>query len=145
MKPKWRKLFLQIVLVILLTGLCGCALIFPRANPLDRDPVALAALQEYEGTEGTQSTEGAAFRRTPRQERMIEEAISSDQLAVGMKMDEVQSVWGSPREIERAGDSHSGNQRWVYPGGVSSQWKMQPSRYVYFENGQVTGWENSTD
>ena len=62
---------------------------------------------------------------------------------IGMSMREVEEFWGEPSQVYRAGlDQTSPNQKWVYhlsPSGMG----VHASRVVYFENGQVIGWETS--
>ena len=60
-------------------------------------------------------------------------------VTVGMSLHEVRRSWGSPREVEFAGDSPSGNQRWIFPMGADP--RVSPARVIYFEGGRVIGWE----
>ncbi|MFW5887635.1 MAG: hypothetical protein ACOCUH_02440 [Bacteriovoracia bacterium] len=57
----------------------------------------------------------------------------SDQIALGMRKDKVQRIWGSPERIEVAGNPAHENERWVYVRNG------RPSM-VYFERGKVEGW-----
>ncbi len=64
-------------------------------------------------------------------------------LYIGMNMREVEDAWGEPTEVYKAGiDRNSPNQKWVYRFGPAGQ-GLGGDRVVYFENGQVVGWESS--
>lgn len=71
----------------------------------------------------------------------IEQALQERDLVVGMTQSQVRSAWGEPRDVEVAGNPLQGNQRWIYFQGLSSRWSLSPARVVYFESGQVVGWE----
>lgn len=71
----------------------------------------------------------------------IDSARLSDDLVLGMDMNDVRSVWGAPREVQTAGDPRHGNQRWIYPNGLYSAAGVGSARVVYFEAGRVAGWE----
>lgn len=63
-------------------------------------------------------------------------------LTLGMSMPKVKRLWGQPQDVEVAGDPNSGNERWTYLNGLSSRWGTSSYRVVYFEQGQVAGWES---
>jgi hypothetical protein len=63
-------------------------------------------------------------------------------LTLGMSMPKVRKLWGQPQDVEVAGDPNSGNERWTYLNGLSNQWGTSNYRVVYFEQGQVAGWES---
>ena len=73
----------------------------------------------------------------------LQRAISSRDVITGMNTRQVRRSWGDPTEIQFAGQSKSGNQRWIYvlgaPTGLNS--KSTTKRIVYFESGHVVGWE----
>ncbi len=73
-----------------------------------------------------------------------QQAVQSGQIVLGMPMTEVRHLWGDPRDVETAGQSDSGNQRWVYSEGLTSRWSLAPTRVVYFEEGRVIGWKTSS-
>lgn len=88
-------------------------------------------------------------RKQQKEEEANESASDSlkephTKLVLGMEMHEVLSVWGQPRDVEHAGDAHSGNQRWTYTDGLSSPWSTAQLKRVYFEEGRVSGWETSS-
>lgn len=70
-------------------------------------------------------------------------AIMNQDILLGMTAQDVQSAWGTPRDIETAGFPGSGNERWVYYNGNSTTYGMQRPRVVYFEQGRVVGWESA--
>jgi len=73
--------------------------------------------------------------------KRIRSAIEYRDLVPGMSMHEVRAAWGDPADVETAGYNDSGNQKWVYYTGFSSPWSTSPVKIVYFESGQVAGWE----
>lgn len=96
------------------------------------------------GEEETLSPEELAHRAEHRKmmdEYAIETAVRGRDVVRGMTREDVRSAWGEPRSREVAGDERSGNERWIYTLGVSSRWSLAPKKYVYFERGQVVGWE----
>jgi hypothetical protein len=85
----------------------------------------------------------AAVSRTPEQEQKISRAVASKDLVLGMSMAEVQHAWGQPTDIESAGHSRHGNERWIYRSGLSSRYGLGgETRAVYFESGRVVGWQS---
>jgi hypothetical protein len=60
-------------------------------------------------------------------------------IAMGMSRSEVRRIWGSPVEVETAGQPSDGNFRWIYP--LSTFRSIGDTRIVTFENGEVAGWE----
>lgn len=74
-------------------------------------------------------------------EELTEQALDAGDVVLGMNMQQVMSSWGRPSEVEIAGDTESGNQKWTYSGGLMGRLKINPSRIVYFERGRVAGWE----
>ena len=71
--------------------------------------------------------------------------IDRNALRIGMEMNEVTSTWGEPWEVQVAGDVSRGNQKWSYFSGIQSRWDSAPIRVVYFEAGQVVGWDTSSN
>ena len=72
-----------------------------------------------------------------------EQAETGDQIGdvtLGMTQADVLALWGQPRAAQSAGRSENGNVRWIYTQGPA-QWDTGDSRVLYFENGQVVGWE----
>lgn len=74
----------------------------------------------------------------------IREAKRRRDLVLGMGTSDVESIWGSPRSIETAGDSNSGNERWVYSNSIFGANSLTPQRVVFFENGRVVGWSTGS-
>lgn len=73
----------------------------------------------------------------------VDQTIQQGDVAPGMSMSQVRKAWGSPQEVQLAGDPRYGNAKWVYFEGLSSRWSLGRTRAVYFENGRVVGWESS--
>ena len=61
-------------------------------------------------------------------------AIRSQDILLGMKKDEVLESWGKPQRVDIAGNPRHENERWLY------QMNGTP-KYIYFEAGEVQGWE----
>jgi hypothetical protein len=62
-------------------------------------------------------------------------------VALGMAKGDVRLIWGSPQRIQVAGGPLSENERWFYPSSTGIYGGLDSTRIVYFERGQVTGWE----
>ena len=61
-------------------------------------------------------------------------AVAKNDILYGMKKTDVLASWGQPLQVDIAGDPRNENERWLYkPNGAS--------KYIYFESGQVQGWE----
>ncbi|MGZ3687225.1 MAG: hypothetical protein ACXVBW_02925 [Bdellovibrionota bacterium] len=110
----------------------GCSTERPAPDPylaaLGVDPVILAQ----------QAHELDALHK--REQARVQRGLASRELVVGMRPDDVRTVWGDPREVETAGDNSLGNQRWVYYDGFSFGLSASTPKMVYFENGRVVGW-----
>lgn len=65
-------------------------------------------------------------------ERMF--AVRRNDIMMGMSKNDVLESWGKPMRVEVAGNPRYENERWLY--------RMNgASKYIYFESGQVQGWE----
>ncbi len=62
-------------------------------------------------------------------------------ISIGMNTSNVYQSWGEPQKVETAGNPRSGNERWIYRSNSTSFWSDSSAKIVYFENGQVVGWE----
>lgn len=69
---------------------------------------------------------------TTMQERML--AAQKRDILVGMSKSDVISSWGKPERVEVAGNPRNENERWLYR-------MARGSKYIYFESGEVQGWE----
>jgi hypothetical protein len=128
---------LSLTFLIILPFLAsGCAMIDRLRDP-DDDTDSMADFDSPRVAETDRLREDADFRR----ENQIRQALRSRELVLGMHMEDVRSIWGEPRDVQTAGDSSMGNQRWVYFEGLSSRWGTSSARIIYFESGQVVGWE----
>lgn len=79
--------------------------------------------------------EESSFSLYPRETgyREIASVPSRDELTLGMSMEEVQELFGSPKNRESAYGQGEGTERWTYSNGGSDS-------YIYFSKGQVQGW-----
>lgn len=75
--------------------------------------------------------------------RRIASAVVRQDLVLGMGPGDVRAAWGTPYDVEAAGERGRGNERWIYLNGLSARGyrDMAEKRVVYFEGGQVIGWE----
>lgn len=62
---------------------------------------------------------------------------------IGMSRSQVRGSWGEPSRIQVAGNTESGNERWIYSENVSNHLQGGMTRIIYFEQGQVVGWEST--
>lgn len=60
--------------------------------------------------------------------------LNKKDIQLGMSKNNVAASWGKPKRIDIAGNPQNENERWLY--------KMNGApKYIYFEAGQVQGWE----
>lgn len=114
----------------------------PRSFEESLDPMERAALdvrRRADPVGGLRS--GVDGRDSTLSELQIRRAFRAGEVTLGMTPDEVVQVWGKPREIQVAGDAHSGNQKWIYFNGLSESWSLETQKIVYFEGGRVAGWD----
>lgn len=72
----------------------------------------------------------------------FQEALETQDIAVGMTADLVRKSWGDPQSVETSGNSVYKNERWKYTRDVASpSGYKRERRFVYFEGGRVVGWE----
>ena len=69
-----------------------------------------------------------------------DDSFRTQDVYLGMRTQDVKNTWGEPTRVQHAGGSDSQHQRWIYPTSYSYT-GTQNARIVYFENGQVVGWE----
>lgn len=96
--------------------------------------IALSLLSSSPGCALFSSFQGNELQRM--QEHSL--LLRPQDIRLGMDQDDVKTVWGMPSDVEYAGRPSSGMERWIYPDsalGVGSH------RIVYFEAGEVVGWE----
>jgi hypothetical protein len=74
--------------------------------------------------------------------RNIASVIEDGDITLGMPKEAVRESWGDPESIEVAGNPSLGNERWIYTRYMSSvEGYQREERVIYFERGQVIGWE----
>lgn len=61
-------------------------------------------------------------------------AMKKQDILMGMTKNDVMESWGKPVRVEIAGNPRNENERWLYNLNGAS-------KYIYFEAGQVGGWE----
>ncbi len=132
--------FCQIFGVTLLALLSGCSTIFTHESE-SNDPLEQAARETRRGAAAIGPFDFVDPEKGPLLEAQIRRALRLGELTLGMRQDDVTSVWGSPQTVETAGDPRAENQRWLYFSGLSEQWSMGSRKVVYFEGGRVVGWE----
>jgi hypothetical protein len=125
-----------------LTQLTGCAMIgldMGSDHPADRSPAGWSSETPTSSSNSYGNDEDAKNE----QEHRRRQAIMNQDILLGMSTKDVQSAWGTPRDIETAGFPGSGNERWVYYNGNSTNYGVDRPRIVYFEQGHVVGWESA--
>lgn len=61
-------------------------------------------------------------------------AMKKQDILLGMTKAEVMRSWGKPNQVDYAGNPRNENERWLYR-------THGASKYIYFESGEVQGWE----
>lgn len=61
-------------------------------------------------------------------------AIRHKDILLGMSKQDVLTSWGKPERVDVAGNPRNENERWLYR-------MAQGPKYIYFESGEVQGWE----
>ncbi|MGK5086353.1 hypothetical protein WDW86_02250 [Bdellovibrionota bacterium FG-2] len=104
-----------------------------------------AAIPRLSFTEESRSPAQARYLQEIEEqpEMSLSRAFERGEIIVGMGMHEVKFIWGDPKEVEVAGSSYDGNQRWIYYAGLSARKAIEAAtaKIVYFEEGRVVGWE----
>lgn len=76
-------------------------------------------------------------------EAKVKAAIASRSLIVGMTKAEAIAAWGSPHKVNNSVVQNAAHEQWIY-GEVettrSGYQHFTAKRYVYFDNGILTGW-----
>ena len=150
---KSLSLTFLIILWITLLGSSGCASISKylpwgddkgeQDNEYDGDPDAAAAMKLRKPASMSSSSDSSDSGDDSEQRNWSRRySPPAETISYGMAMDEVTGVWGEPSQVDSAGDSRDGNQRWTYYSGLSSRYGLGSKRIVYFENGKVAGWKN---
>ncbi len=68
--------------------------------------------------------------------------VKTEDIHLGMGAENVRNLWGRPEEIQFAGATPGGYQRWVYVKDIpTSDGYVRQRRIVYFERNRVVGWE----
>jgi len=67
----------------------------------------------------------------------IKKAIKNRRVVTGMSKEDVIKSWGQPRDINRTVTSGCVHEQWCYRDVLEGT-----DRYVYFENGVVTSWQD---
>jgi hypothetical protein len=112
--------------------------------------LALQGCAAFEGVLSTQNSgygAGALWNDAPssRPSRRASPApLITPEVELGMDMDEVLRTWGEPVSTAHAGDQNQGNAMWIYPStGNEMTHGSGARRILYFEGGQVAGWETT--
>ncbi|NQY99585.1 MAG: hypothetical protein HRT45_02825 [Bdellovibrionales bacterium] len=107
----------------------------------DQDRINFLSLPSAQAREQFANSRGLASARSSFSPQHID-MIDNKDITVGMNQEAVRQSWGDPDIVEIAGNPVYGNERWKYSKYVSSDAGYERQvRFVYFENGIVTGWE----
>ncbi len=107
----------------------------------DRERINFLSIPTYEARERWSQARGLVKADEVYTDE-IAKTIESNDIALGMSQKAVMQSWGDPDAVEVAGNPIYGYERWRFnryvSGGEGYQKEM---RIVYFEGGQVVGWE----
>ncbi|MCS6837290.1 MAG: outer membrane protein assembly factor BamE [Bdellovibrionaceae bacterium] len=83
------------------------------------------------------------WSRIEEKNRIYARYIEEQDIALGMTADLVRRAWGDPQEIAVSGIIPFGNMIWTYSSQeTDSKGFRSRKRIVYFEDGQVVGWDS---
>jgi hypothetical protein len=108
----------------------------------DQERIYFLKLPSMQARERYANNRGLASVRSNYSQKHVA-LIESKDITLGMNQDAVRESWGDPDIVEVAGNPVYGNERWKYSKYVSSEsGYTRQTRYVYFENGIVAGWQS---
>jgi hypothetical protein len=86
-----------------------------------------------------------SYVKRPEHEQRTQESILNDSLfVIGMTKEQVKTTLGTPYDIIRSSGSWGVREQWIYkvydPKGYPTC-SFVPTKYLYFENGKLTGWQ----
>ncbi len=127
----------------------GCMSLSPESytlldSPFRENPVAEPAAAGPQSHYPPTGLEGVKPKRQSASPFSYEElAISTQDIFLGMSARAVRKSWGPPRIVEETGPRERAVERWFYKAWTPTpQGYREQRRIVYFENGQVIGWES---
>ena len=138
MSKKRRNLISLLSLISATLSGCAGLELFPGSSM--RDDFATAEPWDSDGYDPIAEVALALRQEVSHPEFRASRLPERQGVTMGMDMRSVRGVLGEPRAVETAGNSGELNQRWVYFSGYELA-PSSPTRVVYFENGQVSGWE----
>lgn len=127
--------------VIATCALTGCAVNLPA----DLDGVSDATLCDVYA----RTSDQRAYEEIKRRDLLTDEErkhVLGRQITLGMSEIAVICAWGQPSDVNRTVGSWGVHEQWVYCGrdawGQRRTYPCIASNYVYFENGEVSAWQN---
>lgn len=86
-----------------------------------------------------------SYVKRPANEQQSRESVLDDSpFVIGMTKEQVKAILGRPYDIIRSTGSSGVGEQWVYkvydPKGYPTC-SFVPTKYLYFENGKLTGWQ----
>lgn len=67
----------------------------------------------------------------------IENAVAEHKIMLGMTKEQVIMAWGEPDDINKTVTTKGTREQWVY-----GDWSHSKPKFLYFDNGILTGWQN---
>lgn len=101
------------------------------------EKIYFLSLSPYEKREYLRSMkvrQGGTMLYSERHQQTRMPASVQANIGLGMSMNDVLGTWGQPSNREYGDNQGTGNERWTYSRGGKTQ-------YLYFEGGQVAGWQ----
>lgn len=106
----------------------------------DEEKIEYLSIPSIEGRQSW-TNRNKIWNREKTNSDLVDLADAQD-IAIGMTQELVRRAWGEPQNVEASGNPIYRNERWKYLREIpTANGYKKERRYVYFEGGQVVGWE----
>lgn len=99
----------------------------------------LATARRIIRTQTTKEHVGARRKRIEKKDwpENIKNAVAEHKIVLGMTKEQVIMAWDEPDDINKTVTTQGTREQWVY-----GDWSRSKPKFLYFDNGILTGWQN---